>query len=71
MLTTLELVRYFEVQYDGERRQEWYAFRSVSDTEKCYPVIDQKGFVRTWASEKLFDYVLGTPFHPTNRLQTA
>ena len=52
----------FQVQDDGEGRPVCYASRSLSDTEKCYAVIEKEALATTWVRERFSDYVLGIPF---------
>lgn len=52
----------FQVQDNGECRPIFYAFRSLSDTEKRYAFIEKEALALTWASETFSDYVLGISF---------
>ena len=52
----------FQVQDDGQRCPVCYASRSLSDTEKRYPVIEQEALATIWASERFSAYVLCIPF---------
>ena len=51
-----------QVQENGKHRPICFASRSLSETEKCYAVIEREALAVTWASEKFPDYVFGIPF---------
>ena len=51
-----------QIQENGARRPISYAFRSLSETEKRYAVIEKEALAVTWASERFSDYLLGIPF---------
>ena len=46
-------------QEDGSRRPVCFIWRSLSDAEKHYAVIEKEALVVTWASERLEEYILG------------
>ena len=52
----------FQDQDDEQTRPVCYASRSLSDTEKCYVVIEKEALATTWASERFSDFLLGIPF---------
>ena len=51
-----------QIQDDGRCRPVCYAFRSLTDTEKRYAVIEKEALAATWACEKFREYVMGLSF---------
>lgn len=46
----------------GRRRPVAFAYRSLSDTEQRYAVVEKKALAVAWACEKFAEYVSGTQF---------
>ena len=53
---------FLQLQENGTRKPVYYAYRSLSETEKRYTVIEKEALAVTWACNKFSNYALGMKF---------